>query len=133
MKDKRGLTLIEVIITLAVMGAVGLLAFSLFGQGFNLYTAESESAEMQEDMRLVLSDITNKVRLTNEADISVCENTLTVDDYIYSFDGTRIIRNSSEIATSVTAFNVSITNGLLEIRIVNIKGTELSTSIYLPN
>lgn len=131
MKDKRGLTLIEVIITLAVLGAVGLLAFSLFGQGFNLYTAESESAEMQEDMRLVLSDITNKVRLTDEADISVFENTLTVDDYVYSFDGTRIIRNSSEIATSVIAFNVSITNGLLEIRIVNNKGTELSTSIYL--
>lgn len=131
MKDKRGFTLIEVIITLAVMAAVGLLAFSLFGQGFNLYTAESKSAEMQQSMRLILSDITNKVRLTSESDISVSENTLTVDDYVYSFDGTRIIRNSTEVATSVTAFDVSITNGLLEIRIVNNKGTQLSTSIYL--
>lgn len=131
MKDRRGLTLIEVIITLAVMGAVGLLAFSLFGQGFKLYTAESESAELQEDMRLVLSDITNKVRLTDETGISVLENKLTVDDYVYSFDGTRIIRNSSEIATSIAVFDVSITNSLLEIRIVNNKGTELSTSIYL--
>lgn len=131
MKDRRGLTLIEVIITLAVMGAVGLLAFSLFGQGFKLYTAESESAELQEDMRLVLSEITNKVRLTDETGISVSENKLTVDDYVYSFDGTRIIRNSSEIATSIAVFDVSITNSLLEIRIVNNKGTELSTSIYL--
>lgn len=131
MKDRRGFTLIEVIITLAVMGAVGLLAFSLFGQGFKLYTAESESAELQEDMRLVLSEITNKVRLTDETGISVSENKLTVDDYVYSFDGTRIIRNSSEIATSIAVFDVSITNSLLEIRIVNNKGTELSTSIYL--
>lgn len=131
MKVKKGFTLIEVIITLAVLGAVGLLAFSLFGQGLTLYTAESESAALQEDMRLVMSEITNKVRLTDESDISVSGNQLTIAGIVYSLEGSSVLRNSSEIATSIMIFDVSITDGLLKIRIVNNKGTELSTSIYL--
>lgn len=131
MKVKRGFTLIEVIITVAVLGAVGLLAFSLIGQGLNLYKAEVESADLQEDMRLVLSEITNKVRLTDESDISISGNKLTIANNVYSLENSSLLRNSSEIAASIMLFDVSITNSLLKIRIVNNKGTELSTSIYL--
>lgn len=131
MKNKKGITLIEVIITLAILGAVGMLAATFFGQGFSLYNAETESADLQEDMRLVLSDITNKVRITDEASISVSGNQLVVADYTYAFDGSRIVRNSDEIATSIQTFEVNITNGLLEIRIVNTEGDEITTSIYL--
>ena len=61
MRKRKGFTILEVIITLAVLGVIGLMAFTLFGQGFNLYRAETESADLQDEMRLVLSDITNKV------------------------------------------------------------------------
>ena len=131
MRKKRGFTVIELIVTLAVLGAVAALAFTIFGQGFSLYTAQTESADLQQDMRLVLSDITNKVRVTDAADISADTNELTVDDYVYYFDGSRIIRNSSELATSVTVFDVSISGGLLEITIANSKGDEITTSVYL--
>lgn len=131
MKNKKGFTLIEVIITLAVLGAVSMLALTFFGQGFSLYNAETESADLQEDMRLVLSDITNKVRITDEDSISAAGNQLVVGDTVYAFDGSRIIRGSDEIATSIDVFEASITNGLLEIRIVNTKGSEITTSIYL--
>ena len=131
MKRKKGFTLIEIIIALAVLGAIGMLAYTLFGQGFNLYNAEVDSADRQENMRLVLSDITNKARITDEADISIAAGDLTVDDYVYSFDGSRIVRNSSELATSIAAFDVDITDGLLTIRIVNEEGDEINTSLYL--
>ncbi len=131
MKRKKGFTLLEIIITLGILSVVGLMAFTLFGQGFNLYRAETESADLQDEMRLVLSDITNKVRLTDEEDISAATNQLTVDTYVYSLDGNRLVRNTSELASNIAVFDVSLTDGLLEIRLQNIKGTQISTSIYL--
>ena len=131
MKKKKGFTLLEIILTLGILSVVGLMAFTLFGQGFNLYRAETESADLQDEMRLVLSDITNKVRLTDEEDISAATNQLTVDTYVYSLDGNRLIRNTSELASNIAVFDVSLTDGLLEVRLRNIKGTQISTSIYL--
>jgi prepilin-type N-terminal cleavage/methylation domain-containing protein len=131
MKRKKGFTLIEIILTLGILSVVGLMAFTLFGQGFNLYRAETESADLQDEMRLVLSDITNKVRLTDEEDISAATNQLTVDTYVYSLDGNRLVRNTSELASNIAVFDVSLTDGLLEVRLRNIKGTQISTSIYL--
>ena len=131
MKNKKGITLLEVIITLGILSVIGLMAFTLFGQGLSLYQAETESADLQDEMRLVLSDITNKVRVAEEADISVATNQLTINDYTYSLDGNRIIRNSSELATNISFFDVSLADGLLEIRLQNTKGTQISTAIYL--
>ncbi len=131
MKNKKGITLLEVIITLGILSVIGLMAFTLFGQGLSLYQTETESADLQDEMRLVLSDITNKVRVAEEADISVATNQLTVNDYTYSLDGNRIIRNSSELATNISFFDVSLADGLLEIRLQNTKGTQISTAIYL--
>ena len=131
MKRKRGFTLIELLVTLAVLGAVGLLAYTLFGQGFSLYAEEAKSADQQTEMRLVLSEITNKARLTDEANISYVSEQLTIGDYVYVLNGNRVIRNSSELATDIAVFDVSIVDGLLEIRLVNIEGDQITTSLYL--
>ena len=133
MKRNKGFTLIELIIALAVMAAVGLLVYTLFGQGFNLYAVEAKSAEQQSEMRLVLSEVTNKVRVTDAADINYTSGQLTVDDYVYSLVGERVLRNSRELATGITAFNVSIVDNLLEITISNTESDQISTSLYLSN
>ena len=133
MKRNKGFTLIELIIALAVMTAVGMLVYTLFGQGFNLYAVEAKSAEQQSEMRLVLSEVTNKVRVTDAADINYTSGQLTVDDYVYSLVGQRVLRNSRELATGITAFNVSIVDNLLEITISNTESDQISTSLYLSN
>lgn len=131
MRNKKGFTLIELIIAVAVLGAVAMLMYTFFGQGFALYTEEVKSADQQTDMREVLSEITNKVRVTPSDQISYVNDILTIDDHVYAYDGDRIIRNTRELATGISAFDVSITGKLLEIVLENNDGEQIATSLYL--
>ncbi|MDD5017280.1 MAG: prepilin-type N-terminal cleavage/methylation domain-containing protein [Eubacteriales bacterium] len=132
MKRKNGgFTLIETLITIVIVSVVALLMYSFFGQGFSLYSVETNSADEQMSQRQVLSDITNKARLTDPGSIAYADGVLTIDDYAYTFAGGSILRNNTVIANGISAFNVSIDQNILEIGIVNTAGTEISTSLSL--
>ena len=131
MNRTRGLTLIEVIVGLALIVAAAMLMYSFFGQGFSLYTAETASADDQMNMRQAMSDITNIVRITDASQISVSSGVLTVGTRKYSLSGGNILRDSSVIARKINTFSVSISNNMLDIRIVNTNGTAIETSLSL--
>ena len=128
---KRGFTLLEVVITVALVSVTALLMFTFFGQGFNLYTKESDSADEQMNLRNVVSDITNKVRLTEPDNITCESGVLTVDTDTYALLGDEIIRNDTAIANGIAAFNVSIQSDILSIEVVNTSGTGIATSLSL--
>ena len=127
----NGFTVIEVVIAISILAVVGLLMYTFLGQGFSLYSKETASAEQQADIREVLSEITNKTRLTPKDSISYNAGVLTIADYDYAYDGERIIRNSQELATNITAFSVDITSDILNIVIANNAGAQISTSLSL--
>jgi prepilin-type N-terminal cleavage/methylation domain-containing protein len=132
MKNRDGgFTLIEVLLACMLVAAAALLMYSFFGQGFSLYTLESESADEQMNLRQAMSDITNVVRVTDGAKISVSNNVLTVDDRTYKLSATKILRNGTAIASNISTFTVSKSNGLLSIKIVNDKGTAIETSLFV--
>ena len=130
-KRKRGFTLLETIITVALVAVVALLMYSFFGQGFRLYTIESESADEQMHLRQVMSDITNKARLTDPESISYESEVLNIGSDAYSLTGNEIVRNDTTIASGISEFNVSILNGILSVEVVNTSGTQLATSLSL--
>ena len=125
--------MLEVIITVALVSVTALLMFMFFGQGFNLYTKQSNSADEQMNLRNVVSEITNKVRLTEPENIACESGVLTVYDDTYTLLGDEIIRNDTAIANGIAAFNVSIQNDILSIEVVNTSGTEIATSLSLVN
>lgn len=131
MKSKKGFTLIEMLIVVALIGAASLLMYSFFGQGLNLYAIESKSADEQANLRQALSDITNRARLTKSADVTVSAGVLTVGTYAYKLDGGRVTRNGTAIANGISTFNMSKTDSLLEIGFVNASGKSISTSVSL--
>jgi prepilin-type N-terminal cleavage/methylation domain-containing protein len=129
---KTGYTLIEVLLTVALVGVVALLMYSFFGQGFALYGVETASAEEQMNLRQAMSDITNVVRITDPDDISIADGVLTVGSRQYKLSDGSIQKNGAAIANGIEVFDVSRTSdGMLVIRIVNQNGTELKTSLSL--
>ncbi len=123
--------MIEVLIAVMLIAAAALLMFSLFGQGFRLYVAESQSADEQMNLRQVLSDITNRARLTDPDDITCDSGTLTVGSSVYTLDGTNIKRSGVSIASGIASFDATIEDAILEIKLVNVTGKSLSTSFSL--
>ena len=130
-RKKSGFTLIETILTVTIISVVALLMFSFFSQGLNLYSVETSSADEQMNQRQVLSDITNKTRVSDPSTISVTSGVLVVDSYTYIYNGKSILRNGTVIANDISAFNVSIADDILEIRIANASGEVITTSLSL--
>ena len=127
----RGFTLIEVLLALALVAAAAMLMYSFFGQGFSLYTRESESADEQASLRMVMSDITNIVRVTDKTKISVSSNVLTVDNRTYKLSGGKILRNGTAIASNISAFTVTMSTELLSIKVVSNKGSTIETALSM--
>jgi prepilin-type N-terminal cleavage/methylation domain-containing protein len=130
-KKKDGFTLIETLIAAALVAVVMLLMYAFFGQGFKLYTVESESADAQMNLRQVLSEITNKARLTDPEDITYASGVLTVGGDTYTLYNEQIVRNETAIASGIHAFNVGITDSILSIEVVNTSGKSIATSLSL--
>ncbi len=131
MKNKKGFTLIEVLLAVLLIGVASMLMYSFFGQGLNLYTLESESAERQANIRQIMSDITNKARLTEPENITYETGTLNIGDYAYTFSGGQVLRDGTAIAKDISSFVVTIDSGILEVDITNTSGDRLTTSISL--
>lgn len=129
--NKKGFTLVEIIVVIALIAAVSLVMYTLFGQGLKLFTYESEAADRQMNMREVLSDITNKARITDSSSISYSSGTLTIGSNSYLLSGDNIKRNGAVIANGISAFTVSISSGILGITVTNTAGTSISTSLSL--
>lgn len=131
MKYKKGFTLIEMLIVVALIAAVSLLMYTFFGQGLNLYTFEANSADQQADLRQVLSDITNRARLTDAASVTCSAGVLNVGSYKYALSGDTVTRNGTVIADNITTFSPTITSGILHIGLANASGESIDTSFSL--
>lgn len=131
-RNKRGFTLIEVLLAASLVVVVAALMFTFFGQGISLYSDESQLAQEQSGLRRVLSDITNRVRLAPDT-VTVSGTTLTVGSMVYTYDSTNecVKRNGTVLASDVSAFIVQITGTRLDISINSVSGKAVSTSISL--
>jgi len=130
-KQTKGLTLVELVLVVALIVVVAGLMFTFLGQGLTLFSINTESADEQQNLRQVLSEITNIARLTDSEDISCSSNELTIGSRTYSLTGDEVLRNDAVIARGIIYFEASINNNLLHITIRNNKGSEMSTSLSL--
>ncbi len=129
----KGFTLIELLVTIAILAVAAGLMFTLFGQGLSLYTIETESADEQQSLRQILSEITNSARIADVDSIDVNDNALTIGSNVYSHSGQNVLKNGTPIADRIVSFEVSLddSTSLLSITVSNTKGANLQTSLTL--
>lgn len=68
-KNKRGLTLIELIVALAILSIVLAMAFNFFFYGMNVFKLGGIKSDIQQDLNQAAYFITNKIR--NVENVSV--------------------------------------------------------------
>ena len=133
MKNKRGFTLIEVLVAIGLVVMVAALMYTFVGQGLSLYTMETETAEEQTNLRQALSEITNRVRLADASEVAVTDGGLTVGSTAYAYSSAQkcILRDGDTFANNIAGFTATLNDSLLEISVTSTAGTVVSTSLFL--
>lgn len=117
MKKRNGITLVEVMVTAAIMVVVITPVSLVLSTGYRNYYVESNTIEAQENTRYAMEEIINTLRQHDSQDISV-----SPDGELIVIPGTLVFAKQDEellsinpseltqtvVATGITAFIVSI-------------------------
>lgn len=149
LSNNRGITLIELIISIAIMGVIVLAIMSLFGFGNKSFIYSNKRSDLQNQVQLVSNIITEEIR--NATEISLNDTSPPFSDNTYNYitiSGQKIILVNNGISTEkteaiITEYNPMFTLTELSNRnnIVSftIKGTidgqdyEVTTKVALNN
>ncbi|MCK5129312.1 MAG: prepilin-type N-terminal cleavage/methylation domain-containing protein [Clostridiales bacterium] len=141
MKNKSGITLVELLIAIAIfVTLVGLMGV-FFATGLNSYRTNSEMLTSQGNVRAVMFELSSKLREASIDDIEINgqHSSIDIDGTLYAFSlaDSTISRTQSEntvvIARNISHFRVEVVN---EITIVyNVESTNdninLNSSVTL--
>ena len=106
LQESRGITLVEVLISTALLSIVLLLitSFQIFGQ--NQVINQTSQIEATSNVRLALSDITKEIRMANMTDIdnlTVSNQELSFGNVTYILDAANnlLIKNNSPFVSNI--------------------------------
>jgi len=116
MKKNKGFTLIEVIVTVAVLSLMLAGMFSIFDVGVKLYAKDNTQVANQESIRTVMTSIEKKIRKADHPNSPFLDNggclairsATTTDTFCLS--GNTITLNGSPILNRVATFTFIISN-----------------------
>lgn len=152
-ENNQGFTLIEVLITTAILAFVLVVVFSIYFFGDKTFNLGSDRRLIQSDVRLATDYISNEVRYASEISLlDTSPSSLSNDDpynyiyinngalcvSIYNNGGARITSSFGSTLLSTSYFSASGSSGFQELAYVikAAKGTrtyEMSSKITMPN
>lgn len=135
MKNRKGFTLIELVITLAILGIVVPIIFSPIIFSLNNFNSQNEKAEIISDAQAAMDYLTREIRKSKTVD--VVGNTIETDRGTYKLENRKLMQGSKVISGKLDIEALTITKNAQEITIVmKIKDTkgdnqEFSSTIYV--
>ena len=75
--NNRGMTLVETMITVAIIGIVASVMWGVFMQGFRMWRLHSAQTEVQRDARRILDLMGRNLRQARAASVSISRNAAT--------------------------------------------------------
>lgn len=104
-KNRKGFTLIELMIVLALLSVVIMIAFSVFSFGLKSFNAQTDNIGNQSNVRYVISDITNEIRRGDATNITIISGGgINVNGIIYKLQGNNLLKNGNELASGIESF-----------------------------
>ncbi|SNR86457.1 prepilin-type N-terminal cleavage/methylation domain-containing protein [Anaerovirgula multivorans] len=134
-QNRKGITLIELLMVLSVMSIIVVLSFSVYIFGMKSFTLQSTNVENQSNVRYATSYITKEIRKAES--VEVLGNILTINGTDeYKLVDNIIWRNSNELVTGIEHFNMSKSGNKISLEIISLSNSDgcfssLSSKIYI--
>ena len=121
-KDKRGFTLIELIIVIALLGVVIMMGFSILSFGYKSFNSQTDTTDNQSNVRYAMSDISKRIRSADPSKtISIAHSIVNIDEgrVIYELQGSTLLKNKKEFVTGIKEFASSIVGDKITLQITS--------------
>ncbi len=139
LSNKKGVTLLELIIALAIMSIIMAVCFSVFSYGMKGYQRETANVDSQIDVRYVLNYLNREIRRAEHVEVNT--NILKLTDETgniteYKLNGDEIIKNATTLVDGINTFMVTMNGDKIEIFIESVENSsgdsyELSSEITI--
>jgi len=134
-KNRKGFTLVELMIVLALLGVVIMIGFSVFSFGFKNFNAQADNIDNQSKVRHAISDISKEIRKSDATDITISGGTINVGGEVYTLQGSNLLKNGNELDSGIKSFNPSKEGNKITLEITSQanRGSEftLTSEIYV--
>lgn len=140
MKNKKGFTLVELIVVITVTTILLGTVISIFLQSVDMFKIDETKSANQDSLNVASTSIESKIRTASAVSGtgSVCVVTTAAGDYTYSLDtSTNILTvNASYLTGRIAAFSCTVTGDVVSLSITTVNdrtGTpqSLNTTIVL--
>ena len=110
LKNKKGVTLIELIVILALISMVLVIAYNLFSPSLRGFKRQTDNVDNQANARRVIRDISQEIRKADPVflTIDVVENkSISIGDITYVFEGdtNTLLKDGDVFVTGIQSFN----------------------------
>ena len=102
--NRKGITLIEVILAIAIMAIIGQAIYSIYYVGNKSYAINRDMGFAQQDARLILENINNEIRTAKE----VSNSTLTTKYYSIKIYNNNLIKTTYDTAETTEILGTNI-------------------------
>lgn len=133
MGNSRGITLIELLIALSLVGIVISLAAALFFFGNKSFSVQSEQTSIVADARYTMDYLTRQIRKANSVEVD--GNTLIVDSDVIELKDNILYNNNKVIIKGIDGLVITKNQNEVEIEITiideNLRKLSLSSVVYI--
>lgn len=142
LRNKKGLTLIEVVVTVAVVTIVFSMLATIVSFFVRFNRDENSALDNQENMRLLVLQLERDIRHSNQEGIQevsgcylITYGDVSATEITYCFNSNQVTRNGTVLGRDISEFSLTNTNPI-KVLVRSVDDTrgnnvEVSASIYL--
>lgn len=109
LKNKKGTTLIEFVITFTLISIILVIGYNLFTSSLEGFRRQADNVDNQTKARQIIRDISREIRKVNPASSIVIEEdkSISIGDITYTFqeDTNTLLKAGNVFVTGIQSFN----------------------------